>query len=149
MWSNDAGDALPWQTRSYRVRDQERYGYTYKMANFRGVANRIGNKAKHRIKQMAAAKLHAPKTSSRSHRLTNVHEGISVKDDATETEEDGKVHDLMRVTTMAVQEPWLYHRRLSIVLKTEVMRHTSEETLLFLSATRSRQRGTWSLVTRR
>jgi hypothetical protein len=54
-------------------------GYTNKIANFRGTAQRRGNRAKQRTKQAKAAKLHAPKTSSLSHLLTNTQEEVSVK----------------------------------------------------------------------
>ena len=57
-----------------------RTGHTYKIANFLGTGHRIGNKAKQRTKQAKAARLHAPKMSSRSHRLTNAREGVSVED---------------------------------------------------------------------
>lgn len=54
-------------------------GYTNKMANFRGTGHRMGKRAKQSTKQAKAAKLHAPKTSSRSHRLTNVQMGVSAE----------------------------------------------------------------------
>lgn len=44
--------------------------HTNNTANFRGIGQRIGNNTKHRMKQSAAARLQAPKTSSLSHRLT-------------------------------------------------------------------------------
>ena len=53
-------------------------GYTNKMANFRGTGHKIGNKAKQRTKQAKAAALQAPKTSSRSHLLTNAEREVSV-----------------------------------------------------------------------
>ena len=46
-------------------------GYTNRIANFRGTGHRMGNKAKQRTKHAKAARLHAPKTSSLSHLLTN------------------------------------------------------------------------------
>lgn len=49
-------------------------GYTNKIANFRGIGHKIGNKAKQRTKQAKAARLHAPKTSSLSHLLTSAQE---------------------------------------------------------------------------
>lgn len=52
-------------------------GYTYKMANLRGLSDRTGNKAKQMTKQARAAMLKAPKTSSRSHRLTAVVENAT------------------------------------------------------------------------
>jgi hypothetical protein len=43
---------------------------THKMANLRGLSDKTGNKKKQIMKQTAAPKLHAPKMSIRSHRLT-------------------------------------------------------------------------------
>ena len=54
-------------------------GCTNNIANFRGTGHRIGNKAKQRTKQAKAAALQAPKTSSRSHRLTKARKAVSVK----------------------------------------------------------------------
>lgn len=48
------------------------------MANFRGTGHNIGNRAKQRTKQAKAARLQAPKMSSRSQRLTNVKKGVLV-----------------------------------------------------------------------
>ena len=56
-----------------------RTGYTNNIANFRGTGHRIGNKAKQRTKQAKAAALQAPKTSSRSHLLTNARKEVSVR----------------------------------------------------------------------
>lgn len=57
----------------------KRTGYTNNIANFRGTGHRIGNKAKQRTKQAKAAALQAPKTSSRSHLLTNARKEVSVR----------------------------------------------------------------------
>jgi len=43
---------------------------TYKMANLRGLSVRTGKRKKQSMKQMAAPRLQAAKTSIRSHRLT-------------------------------------------------------------------------------
>lgn len=43
---------------------------TYRMTNFLGRSERTGNRAKQMTKQARAARLQAPKTSIRSHRLT-------------------------------------------------------------------------------
>ena len=53
-------------------------GYTNNIANFRGTGHRIGNKAKQMTKQAKAATLQAPKTSRRSHLLTNARKEVSV-----------------------------------------------------------------------
>ena len=47
-----------------------RIGITYNMANLRGFNDSTGNKAKQMTKHAKAARLQAPNTSSRSHRLT-------------------------------------------------------------------------------
>lgn len=43
---------------------------TYRITNLRGLKDRTGNRAKQMTKQASAPKLHAPKMSKRSHRLT-------------------------------------------------------------------------------
>lgn len=49
----------------------ELYGsLTYKMTNLRGLMERTGKRVKHMTKQARAARLQAPKTIKRSHRLT-------------------------------------------------------------------------------
>lgn len=47
-------------------------GYTYNIANFRGLNDKTGNKAKQITKQAKAARLHAPNKSNRSHLLTDI-----------------------------------------------------------------------------
>lgn len=54
--------------------------YTYKIANFLGTGQRMGKRAKQRTKHAKAARLHAPKTSNRSHLLTTLNQGVSVRD---------------------------------------------------------------------
>lgn len=68
-------------TRLFPAKSSKWTGYTNNIANFRGTGHRIGNKAKQRTKQAKAATLHAPKTSSRSHRLTNARKEVSVSID--------------------------------------------------------------------
>ena len=86
-------------------------GYTNKIANFRGTGQRIGNKAKQRTKQAKAATLQAPKTSSRSHRLTNARKDVSVKICARVGQRrggmNGRVHDPMHVMITATLEVWV------------------------------------------
>ena len=48
------------------------------MANLRGLSARAGNRKKQIIKQVAAARLNAPKISSRSHLLTVVQRRVSI-----------------------------------------------------------------------
>ena len=52
-------------------------GYTYSIANFRGLNDKTGNKAKQITKHAKAARLHAPKMSNRSHRLTDIPTKVS------------------------------------------------------------------------
>ena len=44
--------------------------HTYRIANFRGTAAKTKNRLKQMMKHIKAARLHAPKIISRSHRLT-------------------------------------------------------------------------------
>ena len=119
------------------------------MANFRGTGHRIGKSAKQRMKHAAAATLQAPKTRSRSHRLTDTRiryvsrrsplEGRRVEGGYAPAE---RLHDLMHVITTAVQELVSHHKR----FKLEVGRLTGKESLFLFSPAGSRQRGTWSLI---
>lgn len=48
--------------------------HTYNITNLRGLRERTGNRVKHMTKQAKAARLQAPKTINRSHRLTAIHQ---------------------------------------------------------------------------
>ena len=50
--------------------EREQAGCTYSMANFRGLVANTGKRVKQITKHAAAARLNAPKISSRSHLLT-------------------------------------------------------------------------------
>ena len=52
--------------------EEEEAGHTYSMANFRGSSANTGSSVKQITKHAAAARLNAPKISSRSHLLTEL-----------------------------------------------------------------------------
>ena len=96
--------------------------YTNNIANFRDCTSKTGNKAKQITKQAKAARLHPPKMSSRSHRLTATHrQQTSVQIFARrsmfkrsamikQTENDPMI-------TTAAQEVWSHHMRVPYSLK--------------------------------
>lgn len=73
--------------------------YTYSIANFRGLSDKTGNKAKQIMKQARAARLNAPNMRSRSHLLTAKRISSVHSNRVFSGMLGGRVHDHMRVIT--------------------------------------------------
>ena len=154
------GCAIPQTANMSRQIDSmlEGGGHTYKMANFRGFNDKTGNRTKQITKQAKAARLQAPKMSSRSHRLTVARHNRQYQrpfSDRCTSLALGRTEGCMRpmrVMTTGAQELGPHHK--CSKTRREEKRDlafplTSKPSLLLFATAWSRQRGTWSLMGRK